>query len=111
MLGEEGPVTHMDSYRKPCERYPISAAIGEHESVRRAAIASVVVTVAFALGACAGDTSGETRDGLDDGTREEIEQGGSDAAPDFSFETFEGETFSLAEQRGTPVVLNFWESW
>ena len=28
-----------------------------------------------------------------------------------SFETFEGETFSLAEQRGTPVVLNFWESW
>ena len=32
-------------------------------------------------------------------------------APDFSVETFEGETFSLAEQRGTPVVLNFWESW
>ena len=32
-------------------------------------------------------------------------------APDFSFETFESKTFSLAEQRGTPVVLNFWESW
>lgn len=34
-----------------------------------------------------------------------------DPAPDFSVETFDGETFSLAEQRGTPVVLNFWESW
>ena len=32
-------------------------------------------------------------------------------APDFSVETFEGPVFSLAEQRGTPVVLNFWESW
>lgn len=32
-------------------------------------------------------------------------------APEFSFETFEGETFSSAEQRGTPIVLNFWESW
>ena len=34
-----------------------------------------------------------------------------DPAPDFSVETFDGQTFSLAEQRGTPVVLNFWESW
>ena len=33
------------------------------------------------------------------------------AAPDFTVETFEGESFSLAEQKGTPVVLNFWESW
>jgi AhpC/TSA family len=32
-------------------------------------------------------------------------------APAFSFETFEGTTFSSAEQKGTPVVLNFWESW
>lgn len=30
-------------------------------------------------------------------------------APDFTVETFEGST--LREQRGTPVVLNFWESW
>ena len=34
-----------------------------------------------------------------------------DPAPDFSVETFDGDVFSLAEQRGTPVVLNFWESW
>ena len=31
--------------------------------------------------------------------------------PSYEFETFEGEAFALAEQRGTPVVLNFWESW
>jgi hypothetical protein len=34
-----------------------------------------------------------------------------DPAPEFAFETFEGSTFRLSEQRGTPVVLNFWESW
>jgi cytochrome oxidase Cu insertion factor (SCO1/SenC/PrrC family) len=32
-------------------------------------------------------------------------------SPDFTVETFEGESFRLARQRGTPVVLNFWESW
>ena len=35
----------------------------------------------------------------------------SNPAPDFAFETFEGETFRLSEHRGTPIVLNFWESW
>lgn len=34
-----------------------------------------------------------------------------DPAPDFTVTTFDGGTFSLGEQRGTPVVLNFWESW
>jgi cytochrome oxidase Cu insertion factor (SCO1/SenC/PrrC family) len=32
-------------------------------------------------------------------------------APDFTVTTFEGTRFSLSEQRGSPVVLNFWESW
>lgn len=35
----------------------------------------------------------------------------ANAAPDFTVETFTGQRFSLGEQRGTPVVLNFWESW
>ena len=34
-----------------------------------------------------------------------------DGAADFSFTTFEDDEFAAAEQRGTPVVLNFWESW
>ena len=32
-------------------------------------------------------------------------------APDFTVTTFDGNHFSLSEQRGSPVVLNFWESW
>jgi ABC-type glycerol-3-phosphate transport system substrate-binding protein len=37
--------------------------------------------------------------------------GSADQAPEFTVGTFAGSTFSLREQRGTPVVLNFWESW
>jgi peroxiredoxin len=32
-------------------------------------------------------------------------------APDFTVEMVDGGTFSLSDQRGTPVVLNFWASW
>ena len=32
-------------------------------------------------------------------------------APVFTITTFAGEEFRLADQRGSPVVLNFWESW
>lgn len=32
-------------------------------------------------------------------------------APDFTVETFDGERFALADQRGRLVVLNFFESW
>jgi hypothetical protein len=30
---------------------------------------------------------------------------------DFTIETFDGGTFKLSAQAGTPVVINFWESW
>lgn len=29
----------------------------------------------------------------------------------FTATTFDGETFELAVHKGTPVVINFWESW
>jgi cytochrome c biogenesis protein CcmG/thiol:disulfide interchange protein DsbE len=32
-------------------------------------------------------------------------------APDFTFTTFEGEQFSLADLRGKVVLINFWASW
>ena len=35
----------------------------------------------------------------------------SGPAPDFTLETFEGETLRLSDFRGTPVVINFWASW
>lgn len=32
-------------------------------------------------------------------------------APDFTVSTLTGETFTLSELRGKPVVLNFWATW
>ena len=32
-------------------------------------------------------------------------------APDFSLTTFKGDTISLADLRGKPVIINFWASW
>lgn len=36
---------------------------------------------------------------------------GPDSGYDFAVETFDGETFTMSDHRGSPVVLNFWESW
>lgn len=35
----------------------------------------------------------------------------SHPAPDFTLATLDGGTFSLSEQAGTPIVLNFWATW
>ncbi len=32
-------------------------------------------------------------------------------APDFTLTSTDGETFTLSELRGTPVILNFWATW
>ena len=37
--------------------------------------------------------------------------GDPETAPDFTVETFEGETLRLSDLRGQVVVLNFWASW
>jgi hypothetical protein len=47
----------------------------------------------------------------DSGDESSEEAEPEDLAPDFSVETFDGDTFKLSEHRGMPVVLNFWESW
>lgn len=78
-----------------------------------------VASLVLLTGACA-PTSGETevsggpvrsRD-ADDGSKDTASRAPvTEPAPHFEVTTFDGRTFSLAEQRGTPVVLNFWESW
>lgn len=32
-------------------------------------------------------------------------------APDFELTTFDGKTFRMSQQRGRPVLVNFWASW
>lgn len=35
----------------------------------------------------------------------------AEAAPDFTLQSLQGETFKLSELRGKTVILNFWTSW
>jgi cytochrome oxidase Cu insertion factor (SCO1/SenC/PrrC family) len=87
--------------------------VGIIETMRSVAIKCTLLLVAagLALSAC-GTQVGPTRS---DGTSSGSGRGGDDRslepAPDFTVETFDGHSFTLSEQRGTPVVLNFWESW
>lgn len=58
------------------------------------------LTAVLVLAACSGDGDAAGAD--------------ADAGPpvsDRSFETFEGESISLAEFGGEPLVVNFWASW
>ncbi len=73
----------------------------------------VCATAVVVLTACGGATTTTKTNTQSAPESTPSEEGSSTRvpAPDFSFETFEGKTFNLAEQRGTPVVLNFWESW
>jgi hypothetical protein len=63
------------------------------------AILFVMLTALLVAAGCAGETTSPPEAGSDAG------------APDFSVETFDDGTFSLAEQKGRIVVLNFFESW
>ena len=79
---------------------------------------SVAIKCAFVLGvaglalsAC-GAPDGPTRsEGTNAGAGSGRQENSSAPAPDFTVQTFDGHSFTLSEQRGTPVVLNFWESW
>ncbi|MGH2777645.1 MAG: TlpA family protein disulfide reductase [Actinomycetota bacterium] len=86
----------------------MKADLAASKSVVMCAVTAVVV-----LASCGGPAT-TTETDAQSAPASSPSEGGSGTgipAPDFSFETFEGESFSLAEQRGTPVVLNFWESW
>ena len=83
---------------------------------------------ALLLGACGGGDEGSVAPAAGSGSTavpssspEEPEgtAGGSDGSStgsytdkyNFTATTFDGKTFELAVHKGTPVVINFWESW
>jgi cytochrome oxidase Cu insertion factor (SCO1/SenC/PrrC family) len=71
----------------------------------------VLAAAGVALSACAAPGGSTRSDGTNAGARGGGDDRSSEAAPDFTVQTFDGHPFTLSEQRGTPVVLNFWESW
>jgi thiol-disulfide isomerase/thioredoxin len=60
--------------------------------------------LAIVATACSGD-------GASAGDGETDPEVAGPAAPVSTFETFEGETVSLASYAGNPLVVNFWASW
>ena len=93
---------------------------------RRVTFPSLLIVCAL-LGGCAGNTTSDEDKAAPSSSDVETDTTGgpgksprdpkdalpspADPAPEFEVLTFDGETFALGEQRGTPVVLNFWESW
>jgi cytochrome oxidase Cu insertion factor (SCO1/SenC/PrrC family) len=71
----------------------------------------VLAAAGLALSACGAPAGSARSEGTNTGAGRGREDRSSESAPDFTVETFDGHSFTLSEQRGTPVVLNFWESW
>jgi cytochrome oxidase Cu insertion factor (SCO1/SenC/PrrC family) len=66
------------------------------------------LALAVSISACGGDLGTSPRAEVPSGA---AARGASELAPDFTVQTFTGESFSLSDQRGRLVVLNFFESW
>ena len=82
-------------------------------TARRLVTLTVIATVVFVLGGCGsgptpGTLSGEAVGGADGPSPAGPLDPGP--APAFSFDTLDGETISLADLEGQPIVLNFWGS-
>jgi cytochrome oxidase Cu insertion factor (SCO1/SenC/PrrC family) len=82
------------------------------EGMRATVLLSALVALGILTLACADpQTERAPRAGnsIDVGTEKEGAEGG--AVRDFSVTSFSGEDFTLSAERGSPVVLNFFESW
>jgi len=56
-----------------------------------------------------GDTGKQAEDNTEADSYEELLEG--DLAPDFTAQLADGSSFSLSEQKGKVVLLNFWATW
>jgi thiol-disulfide isomerase/thioredoxin len=81
-------------------------------------IMMIALAAALTLGLVAGGCPGNSGQngialgritGIDSGATQPPQTG--QPAPDFYFETPEGESTSLSQLQGTPVLVNFWATW
>ncbi|MDW8292648.1 MAG: TlpA disulfide reductase family protein [Anaerolineae bacterium] len=86
----------------------------QHQSFPFATLAVVVVSALIGVGLAllvinANPAATQGAGGLSPSTRALLREGAP--APQFSLRTFDGQTISLADLRGKPVLINFWASW
>ena len=83
------------------------------ERVRRTTVRLNALVALAMLGlSCAGpQTEQAVRSGRSTNQKTEQPSAGDGAARDFSVTSFSGKDFMLSAHRGSPVVLNFFESW
>lgn len=71
-----------------------------------------LIILFFILGAVGLYTLYEDRNALWVGAdKEDKQEGLYQSAPDFTFQSLKGKTYSLSDFKGKAIVLNFWASW
>ena len=75
------------------------------QSTQRRTISAVILLVGLAWIAFSADRSGASTNGLIPAPQTGF------LAPDFTLETLDGETVTLADLRGRAVLVNVWASW
>jgi thiol-disulfide isomerase/thioredoxin len=72
-------------------------------------VAALFTTLAVAVAACGGDAADGGSDTSDAPTAATSASGPT--VPDIEVEDFTGETTSVSDHVGRPLVVNFWASW
>jgi cytochrome oxidase Cu insertion factor (SCO1/SenC/PrrC family) len=75
-------------------------------------VGAALVAFAIVALACTGpQTEQSASSSGSEKANRDLPAGGDGASRDFSVTSFTGKDFTLSDQRGSPVVLNFFESW
>jgi thiol-disulfide isomerase/thioredoxin len=73
-------------------------------------VTAMTLAAALLLAACGSDPTAEVEDGAADADAGAPAAAGP-SVPDLEVDDFAGEPVSLADHRGSPLVVNFWASW